>query len=126
MEGCFSSACALWNQAAAAVPWEEFSLCADLHSYLCPFSDRWELQSCYEREARSDWMQFSLMLLTLTSFPGLATRPPLFFFQAKNMKAVLGGERYAKMHPKFSSLILVGDACLPRRTIPALKFHASK
>ena len=47
-------------------------------------------------------------------------------FQANNMKATLGGERYAKMHPKFSSLILVGDACLPQRFIPALKFHASK
>ena len=47
-------------------------------------------------------------------------------FQAKNMKATLGGERYAKMHPKYSSLILVGDACLSRRSIPALKFHASK
>ena len=47
-------------------------------------------------------------------------------FQTNNMKATLGGERYAKVHAKFPALILVGDACLPRRSIPALKFHVSK
>lgn len=47
-------------------------------------------------------------------------------FQANNMKATLGGERYAKVYAKFPALILVGDACPPRRSVPALKFHASK
>ena len=49
--------------------------------YLCSFSTRQELQSCYEREVHSDWMQFLLMLLTLASFPGLATRVFLLFFR---------------------------------------------
>lgn len=47
-------------------------------------------------------------------------------FQPNNMKAILGGERYAETHQKFPALVLVGDACLPRRSVPAVKFHASK